>query len=138
MGQFQHAGRFLKGFFERTLGEFPSSVTAHWSVTTGGTYDYTLQAYVGATSSPNSVNIPAVVETDKLKYRYEKYGINEETDIVAMVSVDQAIPPGSVTYTRQGDSRTYFLVESHNEGNYGCDPTGKELFAYKNLHLRAN
>lgn len=138
MGEIQNAGKEAKKLFETFLKEFKGSLVANWTVVSGGQYDKYSQKYVGSVESPQTLSIDAIVESDKIQFKYEKYGVDEKTDIIAMVKISLQVPPQTATYTRVGDPRSYSLVDVHFEGNYGTDSTGKQLYAFKVLHLRAS
>lgn len=138
MGEIQNAGKEGKKLFETFLKEFRGSLRADWKEISGGDYDEYSQTYVGAGEVPRNLSIDAIIETDKIQYKYEKYGVDEKTDIIAMVKIDLQLPPQEAVYTRIGDHRKYTLHEVHPEANYGTDASGKQLYAFKILHLRAS
>lgn len=137
MGEINRAGREGKRVFETFLREFPNAVTATWVVGSGGSYDEFSQGYVGAANVTQVVSFAAIVESDKVQFKYAKYGVDETTDIVLMVSVDLVVPPQEAYYTKAGDPRRFTLVNAHYEANYGVDSLGNMLYAFKTLHLRS-
>jgi hypothetical protein len=137
MGDLRTAGIIAKKQFEKLLKDYPGSLTATWVDSVGGTYDNFSQKYTGATLTPRTMSIYALIETDKIEYRYAKYGVNGAEDLIAMIRVDQVIPPDSAVYTKLGDNSKYILKNIYNDGNYGTDPSGDQLSVYKIIHLVA-
>lgn len=137
MGEVQRAGRIANKLLKKFLKEFPNAVTVHWTVKTLGVYDEFESTHVGGTETPMSLTIPAIQEQDKIAYRYEKYGVNESTDLIFMIDVNFEIPDVDGIYKVPGDPKNYIKAGLHNDGNYGTGPGGVPLHAYKILHLRA-
>jgi hypothetical protein len=136
MGEIHNAGKTAKKVFETALKEFKGSLTADWVEVSNGDYDEYSQSFIGSTETPRHISIDAVIQTDKIQFIYHKYGVDELTDIIAMVRTSQIVPPQMAIYTKLGDLKPYSLHNVYFEGNYGTDPLGNQLYAFKILHLR--
>lgn len=90
---------------------------------------------------PHELGIPALFdEAPNIKFKYAKYGVVPETDIVAIVPEDVVLPDTTALYYRAGDTKTaYKLKNIINKADIGVanDATLPQV-AYKVLHLRNN
>lgn len=83
-------------------------------------------------------------ESPNLKYKYAKYGIDVETDIIAIIPEDTVIPDTTAVYTRKGQTTEYKLKNVIEKADIGVAPgiegslgTGMPQTAYRVLHLRS-
>lgn len=135
MGEIGRAGRTGKKIFEKFLKEFPATLKVEWTVITDGEYDDFSQSYIGSNEQTITKYIDAILEKDSIEYKYKKYGVNSDTDLIAMVRIEQEIYPAEAFYYEsEFNNIKYKLKAIHPEGHYGTKD-GVKLFAYKLLHL---
>lgn len=86
----------------------------------------------------NSLNIAALFdESPNLEFKYAKYGVNPQTDVIAVVPIDTVMPDTTARYYRNnGDPTEYRLKSLIYKSDIGSSPdSGLPETAYKVLHL---
>jgi hypothetical protein len=124
---------------------YRDTLTAKWETTPLlGEFNEKTGQYEDAAGIPIAKNehemfIAAIFdESPNAIYKYAKYGINIQTDIMAVVPEDFILPDTTATYYRTGDPTEYRLKQIIKKGDIGTAPGGGlPETAYKVLHLRS-
>jgi hypothetical protein len=146
---YNRLGQIGKSWTNRILrATYPNTLTARWETVSEdviGEYDDATGRYVDPVT-----RVPVTTEPDKhelqiaayfdqsrdAEFRYAKYGVNAQTDLVAIIPDDTILPGTGARYYRAGDPHPYKLRQHIDRADIGV-PDGGSLpeTAYKVIHF---